>query len=234
MTDSAARREEIAAGLAATRDRLEAACIAASRPRDAVELVVVTKTFPASDVTILASLGVVEVAENRDQEARAKAAELAGLPLRWQMIGQVQRNKAASVARWAHVVCSVDRLPLVTALAQGAQAAGRPLDCLVQVCLDPVPGRGGVMPAELAALCDAVAAEESLRLRGLMAVAPHPGDPEEAFERLSRLREAVLAAHPSATTLSAGMSGDLEEAVRHGATQVRIGSAILGTRPVVA
>lgn len=234
MTDADARREEIAAGLQATRERLEAACDAAARPRDAVELVVVTKTFPASDVAILASLGVTEVAENRDQEARGKAAELAGLPLRWQMIGQVQRNKAASVARWAHVVCSVDREPLVAALAHGAQAAGRSLDCLVQVCLDPVPGRGGVMPDMLTALCDAVADRDSLRLGGLMAVAPHPGDPDEAFERLARLREAVLADHPGATVLSAGMSGDLEAAVRHGATQVRIGSAILGTRPVVA
>lgn len=231
------REQEIAAGLAEVRSRIDAACALAGRPASEVELVVVTKTFPAEDVAILAALGVRTVAENRDQEARAKAATLAEAGVRglsWQMIGQVQRNKAASVARWADVVASVDRLALVEALERGAQAAGRTLGCLVQVCLDPVPGRGGVMPAELLDLCAAVAAAPSLSLQGVMAVAPHPGDPDEAFARLARAHEEVLAAHPRATVRSAGMSGDLEQAIRHGATQVRIGSAILGTRPAVA
>lgn len=231
------REEEIADGLAEVRARIDRACAASGRPAGDVELVVVTKTFPASDVAVLAGLGVTTVAENRDQEARGKVEALAAggvHGLTWQMIGQVQRNKAASVARWADVVASVDRASLVAALARGAAAADRTLGCLVQVCLDPTPGRGGAMPEEVESLCALVAETPGMTLQGLMAVAPHPGDPGEAFARLAVIRSTVLARHPEARVLSAGMSGDLEQAIAHGATQVRIGSAILGSRPAVA
>lgn len=227
------REEEIAAGLAAVRARIDAACAAAGRERGSVSLTVVTKTFPASDAAILAGLGVREIAENRDQEARAKHAACAGLPLRWHMIGQLQRNKASHVASWADVVESVDRQPLVGALSRAAVSAGRTLTCLVQVSLDGRTDRGGALPVDVPALCDAVSAAPGLTLGGLMAVAPYPGDPGEAFARLARLRAHVLADHPAATILSAGMSGDLEEAIAHGATQVRVGGAILGSRPPV-
>jgi PLP dependent protein len=228
------RRDELARNLAEVRHRIDDAAQAVDRDPSEVQLVVVTKTFPASDVALLAELGVKDVAENRDQEARAKAEALTDRDLRWHMIGQLQRNKANSVARWADVVESVDRVALVAPLSHAAEQAGRTLQCLVQVCLDPEPGRGGAMPEDVLELCAHVADAAGLVFRGLMAVAPYPGDPDEAFARLESVRKAVLEAHPAATVLSAGMSGDLEAAVRHGATQVRIGGAILGARPPVA
>jgi uncharacterized pyridoxal phosphate-containing UPF0001 family protein len=192
-------------------------------------------------VTILRTLGVTDVGENRDHEARAKrlaCQESAGRTpsvLRWHMIGQVQRNKVGSIATWADVVESVDRPELVSALGLAAVTAGRTLDVLVQVSLDPVfrPGRGGADPALVPGLAAQVAAQSGLRLRGVMGVAPHPGDPSQAFARLAVVAERVRADWPEADRISAGMSGDLEEAVRHGATQVRVGGAVLGPRSSV-
>lgn len=225
------RREEIAANLAVVKDRIAAACADAGRDPGEVQLVVVTKYFPASDVRLLADLGVTDVGENRHQEAEAKAAECADLGLTWHFIGGLQSNKAAAVAAYADVVESVDRAKLVAPLAR----PGRPVDVLLQVSLDPPgrEGRAGADPADLAALASRVAEAEPLRLRGLMAVAPLGADPAPAFERLAVIHRDLLADHPGATWLSAGMSGDLEHAVRHGATHVRIGSAVLGSRPSV-
>ena len=230
------RAVEIAANLAEVRARIEAACRASRRDPGEVKVVVVTKTFPSTDVAILANLGCTDVAENRDQEAGPKRLAVAAdrpVALRWHMIGQLQRNKARSVAEWADVVESVDRAPLATALSAAAVTKGRSLEVMIQVCLDPdpAPERGGVSPAlapELADLCESL---PGLALVGVMGVAPHPGDPNEAFGRLAHVREGILRAHPSATEMSAGMSGDLETAIAHGATQVRIGGAVLGKRP---
>lgn len=227
------RRDEISAGLSAARARIEAAEASAGRDPGSVSLVVVTKTFPAVDVAVLSELGVTHVGENRDQEAAAKAAELADLSLVWHFIGQLQTNKVRSVVRYAQVVESVDRPKLVRALDRAAQEEGRALDCLIQVGLDDRPGRGGAAPDQMAALADQVAASEALRLAGVMAVAPLEGDADAAFARLAQIAELLRADHPQATTVSAGMSGDLEAAVRHGATQVRLGSAVLGYRPPV-
>lgn len=228
------RRDEIAAGLAQVRARIDAAAAAAGRT-DPVTLVVVTKTFPASDVTLLAELGATDVGENRDQEARAKRAEAAAPGIRWHMIGQLQRNKAASVARWADVVESVDRAELATALGRAAVAAERTVEVLVQVNLDPDPrpDRGGVVPDAVAAVAAAVADQPGLALRGVMGVAPHPGDPAAAFARLQEVSAGLRARWPTADRISAGMSDDLEQAVAHGATQVRIGGAVLGHRVYV-
>jgi pyridoxal phosphate enzyme (YggS family) len=235
---AAARRLEIAAGLAAVRDRIAGACADAGRAPGDVTLVVVTKTFPATDVALLHELGVRDVAENRHQEAVEKVAACAGLGLRWHFVGQLQTNKTRAVARYADVVHAVDRPRLVaaldaavgTALAAGLRSTA--LDCLIQVDLDqpPRPGRGGAAPADVPALADALAAASHLRLAGVMAVAPLGGDPEEAFGRLGDVARAVRAVHPAAGAVSAGMSGDLESAIRHGATLVRVGSAILGAR----
>lgn len=240
--DPSARREQIRAGLDAVRARIDSAVRAAGR-LDTVRLVVVTKTFPASDVDLLAGLGVTDVGENRDQEAAAKrdAAEAAAQGLRWHMIGQLQRNKARSVAGWADVVESVDRPTLIPALGSAARDLGRVLDVLIQVNLDPEPveGRGGARPDDVPALADLVAEQGSLRVAGVMGVAPHPdrlgpsGSPLEAFERLARVSQRLRQGHPEAQEVSAGMSGDLEEAVAAGATQVRIGGAVLGGRPPV-
>ncbi len=232
-----ARRDEIAANLESVRARIADACTDAGRQPDEVQLVVVTKFFPASDVRILAELGVTDVGENRHQEAEAKAAECADLGLRWHFIGGLQSNKAAAVASYAAVVESVDRRKLVGALARGAHQRPHPVDVLLQVSLDPPgrEGRSGADPAELdelAAAVDVAAGEQgSLALRGLMAVAPLGEDPGAAFGRLAEVRAAFLGRHPSATWLSAGMSADLEHAIRVGATHVRVGSAVLGSRP---
>jgi PLP dependent protein len=229
------RREEIAVGLEAVRERIAAACADAGRDDADVRLVVVTKTFPASDLRHLADLGVTDVGENRHQEAEAKAAECADLEMTWHFIGGLQSNKAAAVATYADVVESVDRLKLVAPLDRGAQAGGRRVDVLLQVSLDPPgrAGRSGADPDELAGLAAAVDDSDGLRLRGLMAVAPLDEDPAAAFARLLQVHRTFVASHPDAGWLSAGMSGDFEHAVRAGATHVRIGSAVLGSRPPV-
>ena len=230
------RREDLATSLSAVRARLEAACAEAGRDPATVVLTVVTKFFPASDVRLLAELGVREVAENRHQEAQQKAEELADLDLRWHFVGGLQSNKAGAVAAWADVVQSVDRRKLVAPLSRGAQRTGRELDVLLQVSLDPdaAASRSGADPADLPDLAVAVEQAEGLRLRGLMAVAPREGDPATAFARLAALHADLLVAHPGAAELSAGMSNDLEAAVAAGATRLRVGSAVLGSRPGVA
>jgi len=234
------REDALAANLARVRERIATACAGAGRDPDEVTLVVVTKFFPASDVRLLAGLGVGHVGENRHQEAEAKAAECAGLDLRWHFIGGLQSNKAAAVASYVDVVESVDRVKLVGGLRRGAHDRSLPLDCLLQVSLDPpgAEGRSGADPDaldEIAAAVEEAAIESdgSLRLRGLMAVAPLGEDPAKAFGRLAALRSDFLATRPDATWLSAGMSADVEQAVAAGATHVRIGSAVLGPRPAI-
>ena len=230
-----ARADEVAANLEAVRRRIATACADAGRDPGEVSLVVVTKFFPASDVRILADLGVTDVGENRHQEAEAKARECADLGLRWHFIGGLQSNKAAAVASYADVVESLDRAKLVGPLSRGAHSRGHDVDVLLQVSLDP-PGsdhRSGAAPGDLAGLADRVAEAGMLRLRGLMAVAPLGEEPDASFARLAEIRADFLRDHPDATVLSAGMSGDLEAAVAHGATHVRVGSAVLGPRPAV-
>ncbi|GIE96891.1 YggS family pyridoxal phosphate enzyme [Paractinoplanes rishiriensis] len=191
-----------------------------------------TKTYPASDVVLLAGLGVTDVGENRDQEAAAKAAEVraAGATPRWHFVGQLQRNKVKSVIGYADVVESVDSERLAQALARAAPGRPAPLEVLVQVSIDGDPERGGAAGDDLWRTADAVAGADGLRLGGLMAVAPLGWEPDRAFEVLAGLAARLVAAHPAATAVSAGMSGDLEAAVRHGATHVRIGTSLLGMR----
>jgi pyridoxal phosphate enzyme (YggS family) len=227
-----ARRAELAAALGALRRRLADAADAAGRDPRAITLVAVTKTYPASDVRILAELGVLDVGESRDQEARRKAEELAPSEpdLRWHLVGRVQTNKARSVARYAHAVHSVDRARLARALSAAAAEQGRSLDAFVQVSLDDDPERGGASARDVPDLADLVAASDGLRLRGVRAVPPLGADPDAAFARLAAISDRVRADHPEADAISAGMSDDLEAAVRHGSTHVRVGSALLGRR----
>lgn len=247
-----ARLAQIAANLARVRERITAACGAAGRSPDEVHLIVVTKTYPAADVLRLAGLGVADVGENRDQEAAGKAAEVvaAGTRLRWHFVGRLQRNKVRSVVTYADVIHSVDSVRLVAALATAAatpppliedhvlrgsvapRGATEPQDLLVQVSLDGDTQRGGAAPEELDRVLEAAAAADSLRLRGLMAVAPLDWEPERAFAALAAIHARVRKHYPDATMLSAGMSGDLEQAIAHGATHVRVGSAVLGERPL--
>ncbi len=236
------RRDELAHRLAAVRRRVDNACRQAHRSPDEVTLVVVTKFFPASDALRLAELGVTDVGENRDQEARAKYADVkTRVPrLTLHFIGQLQSNKSRSVATYADVVHTVDRPKLVGALDRAADAAGRALRVLVQVSLDdpsvppasrPELHRGGIDLADARGLADLVGEAAHLDLGGVMAVAPLDEDPDAAFARLAEVAHGIRADHPGATWISAGMSGDLEAAIRHGATHLRVGTAILGSRP---
>ncbi|MFB7416208.1 YggS family pyridoxal phosphate-dependent enzyme [Streptomyces sp. NPDC056121] len=236
MTD---RKAQLAANLAQVEERIASACVAAGRKREEVTLIVVTKTYPASDVRILSELGVRDVAENRDQDAAPKAAECADLPLRWHFVGQLQTNKVRSVVGYADVVQSVDRSKLVTSLSTAAVRAERELGCLIQVALDAGENgrgeRGGVGPGGIEELAEIVADSPGLRLDGLMTVAPLTGPyadrQQAAFERLMDLSTDLRRAHPAANMVSAGMSADLEQAVAAGATHVRVGTAVLGVRP---
>ena len=227
------RAEVLERRLGEVRQRIASACRAADRDPDDVTLVVVTKFFPADDVRVLFELGVRDVGENRHQEAAAKAGELADLPLRWHFIGGLQSNKAAAVATYADAVHSLDRAKLVTGLSRGATERGRDLDVLVQVSLDPpgADGRAGADPDQVSDLAARVAEAEGLVLRGVMGVAPLGGEPGDAFDRLAGVAADVRRDHPTATWISAGMSGDLDEAIARGATHLRIGSAVLGARP---
>ncbi len=237
------RRAYLAEQLDAVRSRLADACRAAGRGEDDVTLLPVTKFFPASDVTMLRDLGCREFGESREQDAAPKVTALRESPgddVRWHMIGHLQRNKARAVAQWASAVHSVDSLRLVDALQRGVERArddGARADDLavyVQVSLDGDTHRGGVDRAELEVVTDAVAQASGLRLAGLMAVPPLESDADAAFADLAALHQRLLRSHPAATGLSAGMTGDLEEAVRHGSTCVRVGTAILGPRPVTS
>jgi pyridoxal phosphate enzyme (YggS family) len=231
--------ERLAENLARVRERIAAAARAAGRNPDTVRLLAVSKTWSAEDVRALAALGQRHFAENRVQELTGKAAELADLPdLRWHLVGQLQRNKAAAVVRLGATVHSVDRLPLAEALSRAADRDGREIDVYVQVDLGGPEGelgeRGGAAPVVVPRLADAVAGAAGLRLRGLMAVAPRGEDPAPAFGRLAELAGRIRADHPEASELSAGMSGDLEAAVTAGATVVRVGTALFGSRPLAS
>jgi len=224
------RRDELAVRLTAVRQRIAAACKAAGRDPAGVTLIAVTKTWPASDVRLLSGLGVTDIGENRDAEAAPKAAQCADLDLTWHFIGQLQTNKAASVVRYATFVHSVDRMRLIRALGTAARRADRVVQCLVEVSLDGDPARGGAVASEVPALAEALAAEPGLVLAGVMAIAPLGMAPPEAFARLLDSAAVVRGVRPAATVISAGMSGDLEDAVAAGATHVRIGTALLGDR----
>ena len=228
----------LADNLRAVRARIDAAARAAGRDPASVGLLAVSKTWPADDVRALAVLGQRDFGENRAQELLGKAGELAGVDLRWHFVGQLQRNKAAAVARLGAVVHSVDRAALAGVLGRVGAETGRPVEVYLQVDLGGPEGelaaRGGAAPADVPALADAVAATDGLRLLGLMAVAPRGEEPAAAFARLAELSARVRADHPGAAGLSAGMSGDLEAAVAAGSTLVRVGTAIFGDRPLAS
>ncbi|MDT4932548.1 MAG: dependent protein, partial [Pseudonocardiales bacterium] len=235
-----ARRAELVRGLGAVRRRIADACAAAGRDPRSITLVAVTKTRPAADVVTLAALGVLDVGESRDQEAVPKVAEVRGLLAsgapqpRWHFVGQLQSRKTRSVAGYAHAVHSLDRPALVERLADGVRQVGRPpREVFIQVSLDGDPDRGGVEVAGLLPLAGEVAARPELLLRGVMAVAPLGADPDAAFAGLAAASARLRAEFPHADAISAGMSADLDQAIRHGSTHVRVGSALLGRRAQV-
>ncbi|MFJ5700285.1 YggS family pyridoxal phosphate-dependent enzyme [Arthrobacter sp. NPDC093139] len=234
------RTRELKQRLDAVQRRIADAAAAAGRTDDPPRLIVVSKYHPADDVRRLASLGVTDFGENRDQEASQKAASLSGLDVRWHFVGQLQSKKAKSVVRYAHAVHSVDRPQLVESLAKAMAAeqekSGRDsLDCFIQVSLDDdeAAHRGGAAPADVPLLADRLEGALGLRLAGVMAVAPLGADPDRAFAKLADISARLKSGHPGAVAVSAGMSQDLEAAIRFGATHLRIGSDILGSRPAV-
>ena len=222
------RRAELQANLADVHARIRAAEMSAGRASGSVDLVAVTKTWPAADIELLSSLGIREVAENRHQEAVAKHELLSSLDLRWHFIGQLQRNKCRAVAQYADIVESVDRRELIAALDRAAGEAGRCVEVLIQVDLEEplAPHRGGAAPVDVPALAEAVAVAEALRLRGVMAVAPLNEDPRPAFDRLFRLFENLRAEHPGADVMSLGDA-------LGAAFDVMLPSLPFGTLPVI-
>jgi pyridoxal phosphate enzyme (YggS family) len=247
--DRSDRDSELTHALASVRSRLAAAAEAAGRNVGEIEVLPITKYFPATDVVTLSRLGCRVVGESRDQEARAKVAEVTRLLAasahggvgnpRWHMVGHIQRNKAKSVARWAHTAHSVDSAHLVSALDKGVAAAlaegsrAAPMRIYVQVSLDGDESRGGVdisRPGAVDRVCDQVEESENLDLAGLMGIPPLDSDPDEAFDRLQSEHRRVLESHSDAVGLSAGMSNDFEIAVKHGSTCVRVGTALMGPR----
>jgi pyridoxal phosphate enzyme (YggS family) len=217
--------------LADTLDRLQNAATEAARPMPA--LVAVSKFQPAAAVAELARAGQRAFGENYVQQAQAKQAEL-GLPgLEWHLIGHLQSNKAAVAATLFDWVQTVDRPGLVTALAAARPPGRPPLNVLIQVNIDQEPSKHGCAPADVAPLAALIAARPTLSLRGLMAIPapdPDPARRRAAFARMKALFDTLAAAHPGVDTLSMGMSEDCELAVAAGATMVRIGTALFGSR----
>lgn len=226
------RRLELQTNLQEVEREISDACIAANRNRSDVTLIAVTKTWPASDVDLLAGLGITDVGENRDQEAKPKHEEVLAKTLTWHAIGQLQTNKAKSVAAWADVVHSVDRTDLVTALTKAVTGRERPLSVLIQANLDanPTENRGGALPNELLNLAELIAQSNGLHLQGIMGVAPLAGNDDLAFSKLQEFASEIQNSFPEANWISAGMSGDFATALKYGATHLRIGSSILGNR----
>jgi PLP dependent protein len=242
-----AREAELADSLARVRERLARAADAANREIDEIELLPITKFFPASDVMILSNLGCRSFGESREQEAAAKSAECHSLgvpePIRWHMVGRIQRNKARSIAGWAYAAHSVDSARLITALGRACDGAltdgdrAEPLRVYIQVSLDGDVERGGVdigRPDEIDEVCGLADAAEGLAFVGLMAIPPLGSDPESAFARLQGELGRVQRHYQQRLELSAGMSGDLEAAVKHGSTCVRVGTALMGQRPLTS
>ncbi|MBU6263453.1 MAG: YggS family pyridoxal phosphate-dependent enzyme [Actinomycetales bacterium] len=208
------RRAELAANLASVKATIPAG----------VHLIVVTKTFPVSDAQILSELGVIEFGENRDQEGKEKAPLVAG---KWHFQGQLQSNKLKSISNWADVVQTLDTTRYVELLSK---ASNKNLEVFIQVSLDGQVHRGGALPEDLNQIAEAILNTSNLKLQGLMAVAPLGEEANSAFERLAKIHQNFKGQYPEAPYLSAGMSGDYLVAINHGATHVRVGSSILGSR----
>jgi len=209
------RNEELAANLASVQERIT---------RSDVTLIVVTKTYPVSDVEILKELGVENFGENRTEEGEVKAE---AVPATWHFQGGIQSRKIKDIVQWADVIHSLDSTEHALKLGQRAV---RPIEVFLQLSLDGDPDRGGVIESELAALAEAVVAAPNLELVGLMCVPPVSAIPAEAFLQIYSVHQRFLSDFPNAQSLSTGMSGDFEVAIDHGATHIRVGSSILGSR----
>ena len=217
------RKDEISTHLQEVKERIKSAAKSVNRDPAGIQLIVVTKTFPISDVEILRELGESNFGENRDQEAAPKAEVI---PATWHFQGQIQSNKIRSICEWADVIHSISSEKEILRFAQSP----RKHQVFLQVSLDGQEGRGGASPAELAELANLVNESNNLELLGLMAVAPLGVEPMKAFADLAQINQGFADRFPNSKYLSAGMSGDFEAAIKYGATHIRIGSSILGSR----
>ena len=217
------RKAEIARNLQEVKERIIGAAKSVNRDPNEIELIVVTKTFPISDIEILRELGETNFGENRDQEAGPKAEIISAT---WHFQGQIQSNKIKSICQWADVIHSISSEKEILKFAQSE----RKHQVFLQVSLDGQVGRGGAHPADLAQLADLVNESNNLELLGLMAVAPLGVEPMKAFADLAQINQGFAGQFPNSKFLSAGMSGDFEAAIKYGATHIRVGSSILGSR----
>jgi len=221
------RKVEIAQNLQEVKDRITRAAELADRNPAEIELIVVTKTFPITDIEILSDLGECNYGENRDQEAAPKAAALSStLAAKWHFQGQIQSNKIKSISQWADVIHSISTEKEILKFAQSSRSH----QVFLQVSLDGELERGGANPSDLVDLAQLANECNNLELLGLMAVGPLGVEPEIAFANLAEIHQGFESNFPSSKYLSAGMSGDFEVAILHGATHIRVGSSILGSR----
>ena len=217
------RKDEIAQNLQEVKGRIKSAANSVNRDPAEIQLIVVTKTFPISDIEILRELGETNFGENRDQEAGPKAEMISAT---WHFQGQIQSNKIKSICQWADVIHSISSEKEILKFAQSE----RKHQVFLQVSLDGQVGRGGANPVDLAQLADLVNESNNLELLGLMAVAPLGVEPMKAFADLAQINQGFASQFPNSKFLSAGMSGDFEAAIKYGATHIRVGSSILGSR----
>jgi PLP dependent protein len=225
------RKTELLQNLANVRERISFACSKSNRLESEITVIAVTKNFPSSDVEFLAEIGISDVGENKDQEAKKKITEVKH-ELAWHFIGQLQTNKVKSVVRYADYIHSVDRLNLVQEISKQSVAIDKEIKIFIQVDLgEDDQNRGGVAPKSLLELATEIVALPKVQLVGLMAVAPLNSVAKDAFKKLVEIRSGFLQEHPQAQYLSIGMSDDFETAIEFGATHLRIGSLLLGVRP---
>jgi pyridoxal phosphate enzyme (YggS family) len=227
------RATEISLALAQVEEQIVRACLSASRTRDDVTLIAVTKTYPFADVEILQGLGITNFGENRDSEGVEKSSAMKNSENNsfWHYQGEIQSKKISSISRWADTVHSLDDLSHIQKFDRALETVGgKSLEVFLQVSLDGNPQRSGLNPAELMQACHAVAQTSHLLLMGVMTVPPVESVPEESFSKIADIAEGMRRDFPEAKYLSAGMSGDFEVAIAYGATHIRIGSQILGSR----
>lgn len=213
-----ARRIEIEQNLRAVEEE-----IAPFKPT----LIVVTKTYPSSDVQILHELGVRDFGENRSNEGLEKSSSVDG---RWHYQGEIQSKKLREISTWAQCIHSLDDLAHGEKLSRILVEDNRSIDCFLQLSLDGDPTRGGVVEGELFSLAEAIAALPQINLLGLMCVPPVSRETHTAFSKIGEIHQRFIQDFPESTSLSAGMSGDYMAALEHGATHIRVGSKILGSR----
>jgi pyridoxal phosphate enzyme (YggS family) len=221
------RVQEVSAALAGVEGRITKAVATAGRKRSEITLIAVTKTHPASDVQILADLGVSNFGENRSDEGSEKSELIAAT---WHFQGQVQGRKLKDIVSWASYIHSIDSGEHITKLSRICSERDREISIFLQFSLDSAPDRGGVCADRLAQLADQVVIDPNLQLAGLMCVPPVEYGLDRAFTEIAEVHSAFKIDFPDAVGLSAGMSSDFEVAIAYGATHLRVGSEILGSR----